>query len=196
MLKTNNKTLKSACRFPLQGEDPKSDQILLKACDQKILTDLENSTEHQLCVRDEYRRILQDRDLLRSWLGKATNYDDSTHLPVNIKRLLWNAKSQFEIKPNSVSDLTPMYVIQKVDGMISSLSIVQGMQKANKLLIEANLNAKQLFSIQLRYLLCSRSVILQERLTRSAFDWLIAEIKAKFESSIVQSGEMVGAIAA
>jgi len=35
-----------------------------------------------------------------------------------------------------------MYVIQKVDEMISSLSIVQGMQKANKLLIEANQNAK------------------------------------------------------
>ena len=63
-------------------------------------------------------------------------------MPVNIKRLLWNAKCQFEIKPSSVSDLTPMYVIQKVDEMISSLSIVQGMQKANKLLIEANQNAK------------------------------------------------------
>lgn len=35
-----------------------------------------------------------------------------------------------------------------------------------------------------------------ERFTQPAFDWLLAEIKSKFESAIVSSGECVGAIAA
>lgn len=38
MLRANNKTLKSTCRFPLQGEDPKTDQLLEKAIDQKVLS--------------------------------------------------------------------------------------------------------------------------------------------------------------
>jgi DNA-directed RNA polymerase II subunit RPB1 len=45
-------------------------------------------------------------------------------------------------------------------------------------------------------LLCSKNVILAERLSQNAFDWLLSEIKAKFEMAVVQPGEMVGAIAA
>jgi len=39
-------------------------------------------------------------------------------------------------------------------------------------------------------------VILDEKLTAPALEWLLAEIKSKFESSVVSPGEMVGAIAA
>ena len=45
-------------------------------------------------------------------------------------------------------------------------------------------------------MLCSKNVLLNERLSQPAFEWLIAEIKTKFEQAVVSSGEMVGAIAA
>lgn len=39
-------------------------------------------------------------------------------------------------------------------------------------------------------------MILNERLNKLAFDWLLAEIKSKYEQAVVSAGEMVGAIAA
>jgi hypothetical protein len=59
---------------------------------------------------------------------------------------------------------------------VDSLKVVGEANKA-----DANMNAKKLFSIQLRSLLCSRNVILNERLTVPALEWLLAEIKSKFE---------------
>jgi DNA-directed RNA polymerase II subunit RPB1 len=39
-------------------------------------------------------------------------------------------------------------------------------------------------------------MIQNERLSSEAFDWIIGEIKSRFESAIVNPGEMVGPIAA
>lgn len=87
--------------------------------------------------------------------------------------------------------LTPLQVVTKVNELVNGLQVVGETSK-----VDANLNAKKLFGISLRYLLCSKNVILNERLTVPALEWLLAEIKSKFESSIVQPGEMIGAIAA
>jgi len=87
--------------------------------------------------------------------------------------------------------LTPLQVVTKVNDLINGLQVVGETSK-----VDANLNAKKLFAIQLRYLLCSKNVILNERLTAPALEWLLAEIKSKFEQSVVSPGEMVGAIAA
>lgn len=65
MLRANNKQLKAACRFPAFGEDQKTEVLLQKALDGQVLSALETSPDHQLCVKDEYKRILADRDLLR-----------------------------------------------------------------------------------------------------------------------------------
>jgi DNA-directed RNA polymerase II subunit RPB1 len=46
------------------------------------------------------------------------------------------------------------------------------------------------------YHLCAKNIILKERLSAPAFDWLLEEIKSKFDQSIVQPGEMVGSVAA
>jgi DNA-directed RNA polymerase II subunit RPB1 len=82
-------------------------------------------------------------------------------------------------------------VVKKVSDLVNGLQVIG---EPNK--VDANLNAKKLFGISLRYLLCSKNVILNERLTAPALEWLLAEIKSKFEQSIVCPGEMVGAIAA
>ena len=84
---------------------------------------------------------------------------------------------------------------QKVDELLQSLQVVQGYQR-HTLLVEANSNAKMLLGIQLRFLLSSKSVILHERLSEAALTWILAEIKSKFESAVVQPGEAVGPLAA
>ena len=37
---------------------------------------------------------------------------------------------------------------------------------------------------------------MQENFTSSSFDWLLGEIRSRFQSSIVHAGEVVGSIAA
>jgi DNA-directed RNA polymerase II subunit RPB1 len=45
-------------------------------------------------------------------------------------------------------------------------------------------------------MLCTKNMIQSERLSTEAFDWIIGEIKSRFEQAIVNPGEMVGPIAA
>ena len=60
----------------------------------------------------------------------------------------------------------------------------------------ADINARRLFNIYVRFALCAKNVIMKERLTGPSFDWLLGEIKSRFETSIVNPGEMVGSLAA
>jgi len=53
-----------------------------------------------------------------------------------------------------------------------------------------------LFKIYLRSMLCTKAMIQLERFSTEAFDWVIGEIKSRFEQAIVNPGEMVGPIAA
>lgn len=48
----------------------------------------------------------------------------------------------------------------------------------------------------MRSMLCTKNMIQTERLSTEAFDWIIGEIKSRFEQAIVNPGEMVGPIAA
>ena len=64
------------------------------------------------------------------------------------------------------------------------------------MLQDADLNTRRLFSMYMRHALCAKNVIMKERLSGPSFDWLLGEIKSKFENSIVNPGEMVGSLAA
>ena len=66
----------------------------------------------------------------------------------------------------------------------------------NKVLLEADLNARRLFNINMRFALCAKNVIMKERLSAPAFDWLLEEVRSRFETSIANPGEMVGSLAA
>ena len=116
---------------------------------------------------------------------------------MNVARLLQNAKGQFGIQPNSKSDLQPSTVITKVSKLLSELNVLPGAQQnSNKILVDADLNARRLFNIYIRHQLCSKNVIMNERLSSPSFEWLLGEIKSRFDSSIVHAGEMVGSLAA
>src|SRR5690606_14996549 len=62
--------------------------------------------------------------------------------------------------------------------------------------IEAQDNALRLFSCQVRSKLAFRRLVVEHRLTKVAFDWVIGEIETRFARSLVNPGEMVGVLAA
>lgn len=152
--------------------------------------------DQEATLECEFRQILNDRDNLRQEIFRG-NSDEQVHLPINVARLIWNAKSQFGITSQSKSDLKPETVVRKVNQLINGLQVLPGSRmSASKLLLDADLNARRLFNIYLRHALCAKNVILKQRLSEVSFDLILGEIKSKFDSSRVNAGEMVGSIAA
>jgi DNA-directed RNA polymerase II subunit RPB1 len=68
--------------------------------------------------------------------------------------------------------------------------------RKDPLILAAKENSTWLFKIFLRWLLCTKTVIQSERLSKQAFDWIIGEIKSRFDAAISHPGEMIGPIAA
>jgi len=110
------------------------------------------------------------------------NGDGFTHLPVNVPRLIWNAKQQFSIKPNQITDLHPRYVLTKMQELLDELTVFPRIKTASdSLSIEANKNSTIMTKIQLKSMLSTRQMILHNKMTQTAFDQLIGEIKSRFE---------------
>ncbi len=63
-------------------------------------------------LRAEYNTILNDREILRTEI--CPTREKKKPLAVNIERLIWNAKQEYGIHPNSVSDLNPDQVLKSV----------------------------------------------------------------------------------
>lgn len=53
-----------------------------------------------------------------------------------------------------------------------------------------------MFNIYCRMMLSSKHLIKTQGLTKQSFDWLIGDIKTRYQRSLVHPGEMVGSIGA
>jgi len=141
-----------------------------------------------------------DREALRSVIIRGG--EDEVHLPVNVPRLLKTAKEKFRIKSRGKTDLTPGYAFDELSALLDSqnangIKVYQEPRlNSSPLFVEGNENATWLTKIYLRTMLSAKHVVCQERLSKKSFDWLLGEIKARYERSIVHPGEMVGSIGA
>nr|CAB3491643.1 unnamed protein product [Digitaria exilis] len=147
----------------------------------------------------EFRSVLdaevQKREADRFQLGTeiATNGAKSWPMPVNLKRLIWNAQKTFKIDTRTCSDMHPMEIVEAIDKLQERLKVVYG---DDDMSIEAQKNATLLFNIHLRATFASKRVLSEYRLTREAFGWIIDEIATRFSQSLVAPGEMIGCVAA
>lgn len=64
-------------------------------------------------LKQEFKQLQQDRDDLRNIILKCPPTNE-VHLPVNIPRIIWNAKQQFKVRPNQKTDLMPDYVLSEI----------------------------------------------------------------------------------
>jgi hypothetical protein len=93
------------------------------------------------------------------------NSEDQIHLPINLRRIIMNARSMFEIgKTRTKTDLTPQEVIDKVQQTMKDIAKIPLIQKAgNKHLQDED--PTMLLRIYLGYHLASKNIIINERLT-------------------------------
>ncbi|KAJ1905821.1 DNA-directed RNA polymerase II core subunit rpo21 [Coemansia sp. IMI 209127] len=160
--------------------------------DFSILKNIEGNDTVQRVLDEEYTQVLGDRQTLRNFIVKGDNAKQ--HLPLNIRRLIGIAQQTFNIDKRKPSNLNPVEVVNLVKSLTESrIPVIRG---EDTLSVEAQKNATLLFQIHLRSILASRFVIEKHRLTKEAFDWLLAEIETRFKHAQVNPGEMVGVLAA
>jgi DNA-directed RNA polymerase II subunit RPB1 len=156
----------------------------------EIIQDINRDPRVQLLLDKEFRQLEMDRKELREIYPKG---DSSWPLPINLRRLIWNAQSLFKIDKKMPVDLHPSKIYEGVKALCDKLSTLKG---SDEIASEAQKNSTMLFQMLLRSTLAVKRVIQEFHLNSVAFDWLLGEIESRFNNSLVNPGEMVGTIAA
>jgi len=161
-----------------------------------VLDHCRNDPEVQLKLDREVEQLRDDQKMLRVVMAcreAGRESDPSSYAPGNIVRVLQNASRQFRIDKSQPSDLTPVQVLDMVQGLLDRLIVVSG---DDPISMEAQDNATINYRILLRSLLASKRVLKDHRLTEAALSWVISEIETRFFVALVNPGEMSGVLAA
>jgi DNA-directed RNA polymerase II subunit RPB1 len=153
----------------------------------------DSSLELQSKLDEEFARLVEDRRLLREFIFPRVTTTTPHYLPVNLQRIVQNAIQIFHIDRRKPSDLDPAHIVDAVHELGKRLTVVRGEDGLSR---EAQENATLTFRMHLRATFASRRVLEKFHLTHEAFDWVLGEVEAKFNQSIVHPGEMCGTLAA
>ncbi|CAH8588379.1 unnamed protein product [Schistosoma rodhaini] len=183
--KPSNAVFEHGFRFDIGNE-----RVLRRCMPEDVVRSLATDSQTQSELESEWLQLCSDREILRSVIKKT---DDSVVLPCNINRLVMNAQKIFEIDPLSKTNIHPRQVVEMVRETCKRLIVVPGDDRLSK---EANANATLLLSSLIRASLCAKKVIIDYRLSYEALDWVLGEVRARFQQAHIHPGEMVGALAA
>ncbi|VAI24335.1 unnamed protein product [Triticum turgidum subsp. durum] len=153
--------------------------------------DLKTIRDIRIVFEAEIQKLEADRLQLGTEI--AATGDITWPMPVNLKRLIWNAQKTFKIDLRRPSDMHPMEIVEAMDKLQERLKVVPG---DDAMSIEAQKNATLLFNILLRSTFASKRILKEYKLTRESFEWVIGEIESRFHQSLVAPGEMIGCVAA
>ncbi|KAF2170224.1 hypothetical protein M409DRAFT_64556 [Zasmidium cellare ATCC 36951] len=156
----------------------------------EMAAELRGDVEVQELFDAEYEAIKHDRVKIRSSVDDA---DESRYLPLNVGRMIMNARDKFKITDNSKSDLDPRDTIPKVKAMLDRLKIIRGDDELSK---EADLNATLLCKALFRSRLAFKRLVNEDHLSKLALDNILGDIENRFLRALVSPGEMVGVLAA
>eukprot|EP00210_Caulerpa_lentillifera_P004539 g4331.t1 len=145
----------------------------------------------RVLLQQELDQLRSDLEVLR--VRVLPDGNTRVHLPVNIRRLIWNAQRMFNIKTRGKPPpLSPAYVIQTISNM--NKEIISGPE--DSCFQQSQLDATFLFMCHVRGILASKRVLREFKLTQQAFDWIVGEIITRFHAAKAQPGECIGTVAA
>ncbi len=148
-------------------------------------SDIQNTTE---ILKIEYKKILN----YRKFLQDNSNEDTSIYAPINIYRILKQRNIYFKCNLKK-SNLNPIYVYNEIEKLCNSFKILLF---KSPIADEINKICLKKMKMLIRTKLSTKVVIIENKLTKEVFDWIIEKIKLLFEKCLIQPGEMVGSIAA
>ncbi|PWV01693.1 putative RNA polymerase IIA largest subunit [Trypanosoma cruzi] len=198
----DNKEMESTYKYEYDETGAFNEKVGGAYMDPHVKKMLRADPENVRKLQSEFDQLMADRDWARQMMDLEEREKLKLNLPVNIGRLIQNARSTMG-KRSQVSNLSPVTIIDHVrklqedmlklfpcyhkgvDGRIHNLLSRQRIE-----------NALTLFSVHLRQLLASKRVLREYKLNDKAFEYLLKEIRTKYLQSLVSPGENIGAIAA
>jgi len=150
---------------------------------EEIMKDLSDSSLEDRMLK-HHDQIITDREhvIVKMYQGKL---ESSVMYPVALNRILVNIQNTYaKYGANIAHDLSPIYVLDKIDELIQELVVTK------------HCPGNKLFQILLRAYLTPKRVIIKHRLTKNAFDAAVEQIKFRFFEALAHPSEMVGVIAA
>lgn len=126
------------------------------------------------------------------------NGEAKQHIPVPIDRIIKIAKQKSSADKSASAKIfyTPVEIITKVEGLLAELKPLKGVTDQDVIGNEVLKNSMMVLKAHLRTRLGSRRLLEQDNLNRRSLDWVLGEVRTKFERSLAQAGEMVGTLAA
>ncbi|KAK4891305.1 DNA-directed RNA polymerase II core subunit rpo21 [Elasticomyces elasticus] len=180
-------------KYRIDVINPGSDKHLMLTGEMLEMADeIRGDVEVQQLFDEEFDQISMDRDKVRKGL-MSDEADQQRQLPLNIDRMIRNAKDRFKIKEGARSNLDPRWAIPRVKEMLARLTIVKGDDELSK---EADLNATLLAKANFRSRLAFKRIVKDDSLSRDAFENIIGDLESRFSRSLASPGEMVGVLAA
>lgn len=157
----------------------------------ELANEIKGDIECQKLFDEEFELLTEDRIFLRK--DKKTNVDDGYQLPLNIRRIIMQAKTKFRVSEAGRSDLDPKEAIPKVRELLERMVVVRG---EDPISLEAQDNATLLFKCLLRSQLAFKRLVKEYRLNKLAFENILGDLETRFLKAAVNPGEMVGVLAA
>lgn len=151
-----------------------------------IFNDLKKNKNYYNILNDEYNELLNYRDILRNDIYKNIKHIDCiVNMPFNINKYIYNIKHQCGLNEDNISDINPIYIINRTKIFIDLISKVFKNSKFGMLI-----------KIYIKSNLSSKKIICYYKLNKIVFDLIITELETKFIKALINPGEMVGPIAA
>jgi len=157
--------------------------------------------EYAFAVENEWKLLSNDRKFVQKLHTLADGLCSNLkpilnmghiYLPFNLDRWVLNTIQKFKCNRRRRDwSLHPSLVIRKVDVFLRGLKSLQ-----QKQIIKLQPKCGKLLGIAVRSKLSSKRVIHEYHLSEPALDWLLVQLRKKYIKSMVQPGEMVGALAA
>jgi DNA-directed RNA polymerase II subunit RPB1 len=142
---------------------------------------LSRRAETEAALLAHYERVRDDRDYICTHVFEGV-YNKVAVAPVGLQRML--AAAADRVSARSRVNLTPLDVLAAVEALCSQLRASD------------HTPGSGLLVMLVRVFLSPKAVICRLRLTRAAFDSVVAAVRTRYHASLVNPGEMVGIVAA
>ena len=155
----------------------KYDNYLIKSVVKEIKTDKSYNKK----MNEYYSKLFNKYHFLRNYVFKNSS-NGLIRFPVNLYRLINSVKNTFSLNTLQLN-LNPTYIIEKI-------------YELENYLRKDTINGVDLFICLIYDYLSPKKILKKFKLNKLAFDYLIENIKTKYNSSKIDVSDMVGPIAA
>ena len=176
-------------KYKIDVINPSKDLTLTRD-ELEMAEEIQGDIEVQALFDEEFEAILHDRTKIRAGMEDS---EEKMQLPLNVSRMIRNAKDKFKIRDGARSDLDPSEAIPKIKAMLDRLMIVRGEDDLSK---QADKDAMLLAKANFRSRLAFKRVVKEDSLNKLALDNILGDIENRFSRSLASPGEMVGVLAA